>query len=208
MAERFSFEGNRDLRWFSVGGTLITYLREDVAFDDALWDRWLARLEDPVIARLILACWGAVQPTHQQWRRANKIMRARDLAIACVTESRHSLALVKAASWVGTRIQGFAWNQLSDACDFAGVPADQRIEIKTKLPALRDVFGRMVSDVTVGQQAPRTSILGLASGIGYSSEEIQKNLDELQAQLRALRKNKAGTEPEAPEDVADPRGRT
>lgn len=185
--DKRAFEGRRELRWTQAGTVLISYIHEDVAIADELWDRWIAAFSQPTVQQLLLGSWGAIQPTHQQWRRANKAMRERGLAVTCITESRHTMALVKAASWVGTRAQAFAWNQMHDACDFAGVVKEERVEVKAKIVALRDAFGRLVSDVTVGRvNQPRVSIFG---DLSYSSEEVQQRLDELQVQLRKL-KNK------------------
>lgn len=185
--DKRAFEGRRELRWTQAGTVLISYIQEDVAIADELWDRWIAAFSQPGVQQLIIGCWGAVQPTHQQWRRANKAMRERGFAVTCITESRHTMALIKAASWVGTKAQAFAWNQMQDACEFAGVAKEERVEIKARVVALRDAFGRLVSDVTVGRiNQPRVSIFG---DLAYSSDEVQQRLDELQVQLRKL-KNK------------------
>jgi hypothetical protein len=182
-----AFEGRRELRWTQAGSALICCIQEDVTIADELWDRWIAAFTRPEVRHLFVGCWGAIQPSHQQWRRATKAMRERGFAVTCLTESRHTMALVKAASWVGTKAQAFSWNQLQDACEFAGVDKDERVEVKAKIVALRDAFGRLVSDVTVGRaNQPRVSIFG---DLSYSSEEIQQRLDELQVQLRKL-KNK------------------
>jgi hypothetical protein len=191
MDDKRLFEGKRELRWTQSGSALITFIQEDVAIADELWDRWIAVFSKPGIERLFVCAWGAIQPTHQQWRRANKAMRDRGYAVTCVTENRHTMALIKAASWVGTKAQAFAWNQLHDACEYAGVSKDERVEIKAKVVALRDAFGRVASDVTIGRvNQPRVSIFG---DLSYSSEEIQQRLDELQVQLRKLK-----TKPTAP----------
>jgi hypothetical protein len=190
--DKRAFEGRRELRWTQAGGVLISFIQEDVAIADELWDRWIAALSQPEVERLFVGCWGAIQPSHQQWRRATKAMRERGFQVAFLTESRHTMALVKAASWVGTKAQAFAWNQLHDACEYAGVERDDRVEIKAKIVALRDALGRLVSDVTVGRvNQPRVSIFG---DLSYSSEEIQQRLDELQVQLRKL-KGKPATDP-------------
>ncbi len=191
MDDKRLFEGKRELRWTQSGRALITFVQEDVAIADELWDRWIAVFSKPEIERLFVCTWGAIQPTHQQWRRANKAMRDRGYPVTCVTENRHTMALIKAASWVGTKAQAFAWNQLHDACEYAGVTKEDRVEIKAKIVALRDAFGRVASDVTIGRtNQPRVSIFG---DLSYSSEEIQQRLDELQVQLRKLK-----TKPTAP----------
>jgi hypothetical protein len=183
--DKRAFEGRRELRWTQAGGVLIGFIQEDVAIADELWDRWLAALSLPAVHHAFVGCWGAIQPTHQQWRRATKVMRERGFNVAFVTESRHTMALVKAASWVGAKAQAFGWNQLHEACDYAGVSKDDRVEVKAKIIALRDAFGRLVSDVTVGHNnQPRVAIF---SDLSYSSEEIQQRLDELQVQLRKLK---------------------
>jgi hypothetical protein len=183
--DKRAFEGRRELRWTQSGGVLISFIQEDVAIADELWDRWIAAFTQAEVQQLFVLCWGAIQPTHQQWRRVTKAMRERGFTVAFVTESRHTMALVKAASWVGTKAQAFAWNQLHDACEYADVAKDDRVEVKARIVALRDAFGKLVSDVTIGRpNQPRVSIFG---DLSYSSEEIQQRLDELQVQLRKLK---------------------
>ena len=185
--DKQAFENQHELQWTQANNTLISYIQEDVAITDELWDRWIAAFSRPDIKHLFVGCWGAIQPTHQQWRRANKAMRECGFAVVCLTESRHTMALIKAASWVGTKAQAFAWNQLHDACEFGEIAKEERVEVKAKIVALRDAFGRLVSDVTVGRvNQPRVSIFG---DLSYSSEEIQQRLDDLQVQLRKI-KNK------------------
>ncbi len=197
MSIKLSFEGKRELRWIEITDCLVTYMEADVEFRDKLWDDWLEALGRPSISRLLLCSWGPTQPTHQQWRRATRLMRERRTPVAVVTDARHNLALAKAASWLGTNIQSFRWYQLGEGCDFLGFDKSEKVATKAKVIALRDRFGPVTSDPDVKQASyastgPRnymssssTNPLAVSSELVLeTSSEIQSKLAEIQARLR------------------------
>jgi|GEM_PF-2714173 len=197
MATKISFEGKRELRWMELDSCLVTFMDADVDFSEKLWDDWMEALRRPAITSLMLCSWGPTQPSHQQWRRATRLMRDRKLPVAVVTDARHNLALAKAASWLGTNVQSFRWHQLNDACDVVGVEKAARVATKAQVIALRDRFGPVTSEADVGPATFRSSDRDFGGSyaannpLAVSSEmvleantEIQIKLAEIQARLR------------------------
>lgn len=194
MSTKVSFEGRRELRWMELGDCLVSYMEADVEFSDKLWDDWIEALSRPTIMRLMLCSWGPTQPSHQQWRRATRLMRDRRMPVAVVTDARHNLALAKAASWLGTNIQSFRWHQLGDACDFLGFDKADKVASKAKVVALRDRFGPVTSDGDVAQPSytagarsyatPNNPLSVSSELVLETSNEIQTKLAEIQARLR------------------------
>lgn len=191
MASR-AFQGQRELRWIELGECVVTYLEADVAYDDRLWDTWLEALDRPSIRYAMLCSWGPTQPSHQQWRRATRLLRDRRMSAAVVTEARHNLALAKAASWLGTNVQSFRWPQLGEACDFVGFSRADKPAHKSEILALRDRFGLVTTTPVSGSEptldASRytgSNPLAVSSELVLeTSSEIQTKLAEIQARLR------------------------
>lgn len=199
MATKVSFEGKRELRWMELGSCLVTFMEADIDFSDKLWDDWMEALQRPAITSLMLCSWGPTQPSHQQWRRATRLMRDRKLPVAVVTDARHNLALAKAASWLGTDVQSFRWHQLNDGCDVVGIAKPDRVAAKATIIALRDRFGPVTSDAETGLSSTFRSDRDYSgsytsatnNALDVSSEmvleannEIQAKLAEIQARLR------------------------
>jgi hypothetical protein len=193
MAAKVSFEGERELRWIVLGECVVAYLEAEVDFSDAAWDAWVDAFAQPDITRLMLCSWGPTQPSHQQWRRATRLMRDRRMPVAVVTEARHNLALAKAASWLGTNIESYRWHQLGDACEFLELAKADKIANKAKIIALRDRFGPVIHGADMGS-AGYSSSAGRSRSDGSmevsselvleTSSEIQAKLAEIQARLR------------------------
>jgi hypothetical protein len=138
---QISFSGKRELRWLQEGETLITFIEADVAIADALWDQWLAAVVAPPGQKRLLASWGDIQPTKDQWRRATRMIRDAKTKVAVVTESRATSALAKAASWAGANMQAFRWEQLYEANEFLKIEVARRMAVRTAVTGLRDCFG-------------------------------------------------------------------
>jgi hypothetical protein len=177
-----------------IGACLVTYMESEVEYNDKLWDDWLEALQRPSITSLMLCSWGPTQPTHQQWRQATRLMRDRRMPVAVVTEARHNLALAKAASWLGTNIQSFRWQQLGDACDCLGFDKADKLAVKAKVVALRDRFGPVTGEPDTGQPSrsmssgfaptPSNPLAASSELVLETSNEIQTKLAEIQARLR------------------------
>lgn len=199
MPTKISFEGRRELRWLEIGPFLVCYMEAEVEFTDRLWDDWLEAIRRPEIKGLMICSWGPTQPSHQQWRRATRLMRDRRLPVAVVTDARHNFALAKAASWLGTNIESHRWNQLGQALDFIGLESDQRVASQAIIVALRDRFGTVTEAAELGQvvQEPRTPVVGASlfaasEDVVYeTNEEIQRKLAEVQARFRKLNRQKS-----------------
>lgn len=189
MATKIAFEGNRELRWLEIGQCLACYMESEYEFTDKEWDDWLDAIRRDSITSLIVCSWGPTQPNHQQWRRATRLMRDRQLPVAVVTDARHNFALAKAASWLGTNIEAHRWNEVGEALTWLGMGPSERITVQATLVALRDRFGAVTTDAESGQM--------LGAGIAIpaiepeqtgavleANEEIQRKLAEVQARFR------------------------
>lgn len=115
-------------------------MEANVAIPDALWDEWLAMVVGDRNKRLLLTSLGEITPSKEQWRRATRAMRDAGCKIAVVTESKATSALAKAASWAGTDMQAFRWEQLYDASMFLGLDTAPRQAVRVSTLALRDAF--------------------------------------------------------------------
>lgn len=194
MATKVDYEGTRELRWFEVGSTLITYMEADVEFDNRLWDDWMEAMERPSVNSLVIGSWGPTQPSHQQWRRATRLMRDRHMPVAVVTEARHNFALAKAASWLGTNVEAFRWSQLGHALDFVGFEDPGKVMAQARVVALRDRYGAVLEDAEMQTRVEpmfKSSTRQLdedhfsaSSEIVYdTNDEIQRKLAEIQERL-------------------------
>jgi hypothetical protein len=192
MATKIAFEGSRELRWLELGQCLACYMESECEFTDKQWDDWLDAIGRDSITKLIICSWGPTQPTHQQWRRATRLMRDRQLPVAVISDARHNFALAKAASWLGTNIQAQRWQELGEALGFLGMGPTERITVQATLVALRDRFGAVTADAESGQMhtTPATidvpDIDGTAShhDVIEAKEEIHRKLAEVQARFR------------------------
>lgn len=189
MATKIAFEGNRELRWLEIGQCLACYMESEFEFTDKQWDDWLDAIHRDHVTSLIICSWGPTQPNHQQWRRATRLMRDRQLPVAVITDARHNFALAKAASWLGTNIQAHRWNELGDGLAFLGMEPSKRIAVQALLIALRDRFGAVTTDAEMGQMVgsefPITEdATSPSDDLAEATEEIQKKLAEVQARFR------------------------
>lgn len=198
MATKVSYEGKRELRWIEVGQCLVCFMEAEVEFADELWDDWLEAVRRPSMNSLLVCSWGPTQPGHQQWRRATRLMRDRQLPVAVVTDARHNFALAKAASWLGTNIEAHRWGDLREALEFVGFESGDIVMAKAMVVALRDRFGPVVEDAESGQRITQpgrqSEPVFLPTEYGASSEvvfetndEIQRKLAEVQARFRRAR---------------------
>lgn len=195
MATKLVFEGKRELRWLTVGHCLVSYMEADTGFADELWDEWLEAVRRPSVESLMLCSWGPTQPSHQQWRRATRLMRDRNLPVAVVTDARHNLALAKAASWLGTNIEAQRWAELDAAVEQAGL-SDLKVMAKANIIALRDRFGAVIADSSTPEPELRrpaavsssfsTEYDASSAMVMENSEEIQRRLAEVQARFRSV----------------------
>jgi hypothetical protein len=187
MATKIAFEGNRELRWLEIGQCLACYMESEHEFTDKQWDDWLDAIRRDSITGLIICSWGPTQPNHQQWRRATRLMRERQLSIAVITDARHNFALAKAASWLGTNIQAYRWNEAGEALAFLGMGPSERITVQATLVALRDRFGAVTTDAESGQmRSPAAAEVEVVQSeqLAEANEEIQRKLAEVQARFR------------------------
>ena len=200
MTGRISYEGKQSLRWIRVASCMVTFMEANVDFDDGLWDDWIRAFSHDSIKALMVCSWDPTQPTNQQWRRATRVMRERNLPVVVVTEARHNLALAKAASWLGTNITSFRWNELADACQQVGFASKLVPAARAKIVALRDTHGKVTGDVTMGTQAtsnvsranyPNSPMTASRELVEETNSEIQATLEALQKRLRS--RNQANT---------------
>lgn len=189
MTGRISYEGKQSLRWIRVASCMVTFMEANVDFDDGLWDDWIRAYSHESVKSLMICSWNPTQPTNQQWRRATRVMRDRDVPVVVVTEARHNLALAKAASWLGTNITSFRWSELADACKQVGFDAKLTPAARAKIVALRDAHGKITGDVTVGTpESNFTPRQPLSQPLEASRELVEETNNEIQATLEALQK--------------------
>lgn len=190
MATKIAFEGSRELRWLEIGHCLACYMESEFEFTDKQWDDWLDAIRRDSITSLIICSWGPTQPTHQQWRRATRLMRERQLPVVVVTEARHNFALAKAASWLGTNIRAHRWQEVGEGLAFLGMVSGERIGAQATLVALRDRFGTVTTEPEVEQIIEDTPLLSGHPNppsndlLVEANEEIQQKLAEVQARFR------------------------
>jgi hypothetical protein len=189
MATKIAFEGSRELRWLEMGQCLACYMESEFEFSDKQWDEWLDAIRRDSIECLVICSWGPTQPTHQQWRRATRLMRDRQLPVAVVTEARHNFALAKAASWLGTNIQAHRWREIAAALEFLGMGTGEKLAAQATLVALRDRFGAVTTDAELGSatDSPFVALPALPADnevFVEATEEIQQKLAEVQARFR------------------------
>lgn len=195
MATKIAFEGKRELRWLEIGQCLACYIESEVELSDQLWDDWMDAIRRDSITSLLICSWGPTQPSHQQWRRATRMMRDRQLAVAVITDARHNFALAKAAAWLGTNIAAHRWDEVGAALDFIGMPQANRLSAKASLVALRDRFGSVVTEAEYAD-IPHSPVLSStpisdaqfsasSEMVFEANDEIQRKLAEVQARLTA-----------------------
>jgi hypothetical protein len=193
MATKIAFEGSRELRWLEIAQCLACYMESECEFTDKQWDDWLDAVGRESITNLIICSWGPTQPTHQQWRRATRLMRDRQLPVAVITDARHNFALAKAASWLGTNMQAHRWQEIGEALAFLGMGPNERIAVQATIVALRDRFGAVTTDAESGQMlAPSVSPVPVRGvlpvdpndEVTRANDEIQRKLAEVQARFR------------------------
>ncbi|NVB37621.1 hypothetical protein G6O69_07240 [Pseudenhygromyxa sp. WMMC2535] len=191
MTSKVSYEGKQSLRWMRVAGCMVTYMEPNVDFADADWDEWIAAFSQDNIRSLVIGSWDPTQPTHQQWRRATRAMRDRELPVSVISEARHNLALAKAASWLGTDMQSFRWTEINDALKRIGLDPQLVPAVRAKIVALRDAHGQVASDVTLGASAPprpRRRSYEFSQPLEVSADLVQETNSEIQATLESLQK--------------------
>ncbi len=190
MPAKPRYQGERALRWIQIDTCLVAYLEAEVDFDDDLWTRWLAALEQPSVQTLLLCSWGPTQPSHQQWRAATRAMRDQKLEVSVVTDARHNMALAKAALWLGTNIESFRWDSLPQACRRIGLSGGAASAARAEIVALRDAFGRVTTDVTLGDASITAHTnYNVSSKVTFDTHnEIQATLEALQKRLQARKR--------------------
>ena len=186
MGSQLAFEGERELRWLELGECLVTYVEAEVELADSLWDKWMDSLREPTVTRLMLCSWGPTQPSHQQWRRATRLMRDLRMPVAVVTNARHNLALAKAAAWLGTNMQAYRWHQLNEACELLGFGKDEKVAAKAKIIALRDRFGPVTTNPETGGSGYANRGYASTMPLAASSELVLETSSEIQAKLREI----------------------
>lgn len=185
MANKVAHEGHRELRWLRVGPYLITYM-EPGSYDDGVWDDWIQAFSHRSVQAMFICSWDPTEPSHQQWRRATRAMRDHEIAVAVVTEARHNLALAKAASWLGTNMQSFRWQELREACKFLGIDKKLVPGVRAKVVALRDAYGRVTGDVTMNSSELSRRNHRSDPAMAVDSSVVLATSDEIQATLSAL----------------------
>ncbi|MFV8755689.1 hypothetical protein ACNOYE_34490 [Nannocystaceae bacterium ST9] len=127
-------------RWRHVDDCLILFTEPNTAISDGLWGQVLVAIDDGRVNRVLSATGGDgyAKITKKQWRLAAAIIRQRAYPVATVTEHSITLAMTRAANWLGANTVGFKWRDLDDALAHLGVPVTRRAFASTALLELRE----------------------------------------------------------------------
>lgn len=150
MTKSATSSGEGGLRWIQHDGCVVTDLEGGVEFSASAWDAWLHALSETESRKWIWCARGDIQPSKSQWRQATRLIRDAGSTVAVVTDSRHTAALAKAASWLGIEMRAFRWNQIYDATMFVGLPSQQRIALRAHITAVRDRHGPRTANPELG----------------------------------------------------------
>jgi hypothetical protein len=127
-------------RWRLVDDWLILFTEANTPIPDELWDQVLQAIDGEHLRGVLSATGGDgfAKITKKQWRLSASIIRQRAYPVSAVTEHSITLAMTRAASWLGSNTLGFKWRNLDEALAHIGVPEPQRSHASSVLHELRE----------------------------------------------------------------------
>lgn len=127
-------------RWRLVEDWLILFTEANAPITDDLWEQVLIVIDGERLRGVLSATGGDgfAKITKKQWRMAASIIRQRAYPVATVTEHAITLAMTRAASWLGSNTLGFKWRHLDDALEHLAMPHQLRQRASAALQELRD----------------------------------------------------------------------
>jgi len=127
-------------RWRYVDDHMVLFTEPNVAIPDDLWDQVLLAIDVEGLRGVLSATGGDgfAKITKKQWRMAASITRQRGYAVAAVTQHRITLAMTRAANWLGGNTVAFKWVHLDDALEHLAMPHQLRQRASAALQELRD----------------------------------------------------------------------
>lgn len=127
-------------RWRLVDDWLILFTEANTVIPDDLWDQVLGAIDGENLRGVLSATGGDgfAKITKKQWRMSASIIRQRAYPVSAVTEHSITLAMTRAASWLGSNTLGFKWRHLDDALAHLGIPEVKRSTASLALHQLRD----------------------------------------------------------------------
>lgn len=126
-------------RWRFVDSFVILFTEPNVPIPDDLWDQVLLAIDGEGIRGVLSATGGDgfAKISKRQWRMAASITRQRGYPVAAVTQHRITLAMTRAANWLGGNNFAFKWVHLDDALEHLKVPPERRHAFREVLQELR-----------------------------------------------------------------------
>ncbi len=127
-------------RWRYVDDCLILFTEANTSISDALWGEVLLALEIETVHKVLSATGGDgfAKITKKQWRLAASIIRQRGYPVATVTEHTITLAMTRAANWLGSNTIGFKWRDLDQALEHLDIAVGHQSAAKAALLQLRE----------------------------------------------------------------------
>ena len=105
---------------------------------DAVWNEWLASLQQDPDGRLrLLVESHGGGPNAKQRKQFVDAMRGRDLRIAVLTDSPISRGMVTAVSWLGQPLRSFRVAQLAEAIAWLDLTPSEGEQLRVELAKLR-----------------------------------------------------------------------
>jgi hypothetical protein len=103
-------------RWGEVEGVLLVCGTRGVPLPEE-WDGFLQAIEATTASDCLILSLGAVDLTQTQRDRAIEIGRRRKLRVFFVTDDFLMRRMVGVASWLGSDVRAFSWDELATAIE-------------------------------------------------------------------------------------------
>ncbi|MFV8749047.1 hypothetical protein ACNOYE_00690 [Nannocystaceae bacterium ST9] len=126
-------------RWRYVDDYMILFTEPNVPIPDELWDQVLLAIDGEGLRGVLSATGGDgfAKISKKQWRMSASITRQRGYPVAAVTQHRITLAMTRAANWLGGNNVAFKWVHLDDALEHLKVEPERRFAFREVLQELR-----------------------------------------------------------------------
>lgn len=134
-------------RWRIFDGRMILFTEPNTNISDVLWGQVLVAIDQDLQG--VLSATGGdgyAKITKKQWRLAASIIRNRGYPVATLTEHSITLAMTRAASWLGSNTVGYKWRDLDDALTHLGIAVGRRPLASQHLLELRDGVPPLAGD--------------------------------------------------------------
>ncbi len=126
-------------RWRYIDGYVLLFTAANTPIPDDLWEQVLQAIDEDGLKGVLSATGGDgfAKISKKQWRLSASITRQRGYPVAAVTQHRITLAMTRAANWLGGNNVAFKWVHLDDALEHLRVPPERRFVFREQLQELR-----------------------------------------------------------------------